>query len=131
MRTPLRRALLGGVAVLCAAASACTPSHDVRLEDVHDRGDREALAQAARLAEKKVESREARTGLVALDAQDLFEPSTTYLGFRRGAFLRAHMYEFIELFAPHLTRELVNTVLQTRSRGALRSLFVDMRLPVL
>lgn len=46
-------------------------------------------------------------GLVALDAAHLFESSTTRLGIKRGAYLRRYAYEFIELFAPHLPRAIV------------------------
>jgi len=45
--------------------------------------------------------------LKALDASHLFESSTTRLGIKRGAYLRRYAYEFIELFAPHLPRALV------------------------
>ncbi|MES1944302.1 transcriptional regulator CysB [Salinisphaera sp. PC39] len=45
--------------------------------------------------------------LVRLDASHLFEPSTTHIGFRRGTFLRGYMTDFIEMFAPHLTPEIV------------------------
>ena len=48
------------------------------------------------------------TGLRAVDASHLFEPSTTRIGIRRGAFLRGYMYSFIELFAPHLNRHEVD-----------------------
>jgi LysR family cys regulon transcriptional activator len=46
-------------------------------------------------------------GLKALDASHLFESSTTRLGIKRGAYLRRYAYEFIELFAPHLPRRIV------------------------
>jgi len=45
--------------------------------------------------------------LKALDASHLFESSTTRLGIKRGAYLRRYAYEFIELFAPHLPRAIV------------------------
>jgi len=45
--------------------------------------------------------------LRAIDASHLFESSTTRLGVKRGAYLRRYAYEFIELFAPHLPRTLV------------------------
>jgi LysR family transcriptional regulator, cys regulon transcriptional activator len=45
--------------------------------------------------------------LRAIDASHLFESSTTRLGIKRGAYLRRYAYEFIELFAPHLPRSLV------------------------
>ena len=41
--------------------------------------------------------------LVALDTQHLFEPNTTRVGLRKGAFLRSYAYRLIEMFAPHLT----------------------------
>ena len=46
-------------------------------------------------------------GLRALDASHLFESSTTRLGIKRGAYLRRYAYEFIESFAPHLPRSIV------------------------
>ncbi len=46
-------------------------------------------------------------GLRALDARHLFESSTTRLGIKRGAWLRGYVYDFIELFAPRLSRTLV------------------------
>jgi LysR family cys regulon transcriptional activator len=45
--------------------------------------------------------------LRALDAAHLFEDSTTSIAVRRGAYLRGYHYAFMELFAPHLTREVV------------------------
>ncbi len=45
--------------------------------------------------------------LRAIDASHLFESSTTRLGVKRGAYLRRYAYEFIELFAPHLPRPVV------------------------
>jgi LysR family cys regulon transcriptional activator len=48
--------------------------------------------------------------LVRLEAAQLFSPSTTHIGFRRGMFLRGYMYDFIQIFAPHLTREKVDRV---------------------
>jgi LysR family cys regulon transcriptional activator len=45
--------------------------------------------------------------LKAIDAAHLFPSSTTRLGVKRGAYLRRFAYDFIELFAPRLSRELV------------------------
>lgn len=45
--------------------------------------------------------------LRAIDASHLFESSTTRLGIKRGAWLRGYAYDFIEHFAPHLPRALV------------------------
>lgn len=43
-----------------------------------------------------------------IDVGHLFEKSTSYLILRKGAYLRGFMYDFIELFAPHLTRHVVS-----------------------
>jgi LysR family cys regulon transcriptional activator len=51
------------------------------------------------------------SNLRAVDAAHLFEPSTTRIGIRRGSYLRGYMYAFIELFAPHLTREVVEAAM--------------------
>ncbi|HYG54876.1 MAG TPA: HTH-type transcriptional regulator CysB [Burkholderiales bacterium] len=50
--------------------------------------------------------------LRAIDASHLFESSTTRLGVKRGAYLRRYAYEFIEMFAPHLPRAVVERTVQ-------------------
>jgi LysR family transcriptional regulator, cys regulon transcriptional activator len=45
--------------------------------------------------------------LRAIDAAHLFASSTTRLGIKRGAYLRRYAYDFISLFAPALSRALV------------------------
>ncbi len=47
-----------------------------------------------------------------LDAAHLFDTSTTLIALRRGTFLRGYMYDFIELFAPHLTHAAVDEAMQ-------------------
>ncbi len=69
--------------------------------------------------------------LVALDASHLFENSTTRIGFRKGTFLRGFMYDFIQEFAPHLTRERVEAALQAHSREELEEQFRNVELPQL
>jgi LysR family cys regulon transcriptional activator len=54
--------------------------------------------------------------LVAIDASQLFSYSTTHIGFRRGTFLRKYMYDFIETFAPHLSRNVVDRAAQSHTR---------------
>ncbi len=49
--------------------------------------------------------------LSIIDASHLFETSVTQLCFRKGIFLRHYMYRFIEMFAPHFTREEVDRYL--------------------
>jgi len=52
------------------------------------------------------------TGLHVIDASHLFEASTTRIGVRRNAYLRGYVFDFIEMFAPHLTRSVVETTLR-------------------
>ena len=59
----------------------------------------------ARMAYDPAEDRK----LGMADASHLFESSTTRIGLRRRAWLRAYVYAFIEGFAPHLTRRMVET----------------------
>ncbi|MGE5465689.1 MAG: CysB family HTH-type transcriptional regulator [Methanocella sp.] len=50
--------------------------------------------------------------LRAIDASRLFEPNTIQLGIRKNHYLRAYTYAFIQMFAPHLTREVVETAIR-------------------
>ncbi len=72
----------------------------------------------------------ADSDLVALDASHLFDASITRIGIRRGTFVRGYMYDFIEQFAPHLTRERVIEACETVSRQDVDALFQDVELPV-
>jgi LysR family cys regulon transcriptional activator len=47
-------------------------------------------------------------GLQALPAEHLFGSNTTRIGLRRGNHIRRYEYDFIELFAPQLTRKAVD-----------------------
>jgi len=67
--------------------------------------------------------------LVSIDASHLFEPSVTRIGFRRGTFLRAYMYEFIKLFAPHLTQDIIQQSMQTKTKQELEEIFNSIALP--
>jgi len=67
--------------------------------------------------------------LVALDASHLFKASITKMGFRRGTFLRGFMYEFIEEFAPHLTKDVVSDAFNRSSKVELDELFSTIELP--
>lgn len=45
--------------------------------------------------------------LRGIDASHLFKPSTTLLAFKKGTYLRGYAYAFIEYFAPHLTKDVI------------------------
>ncbi len=69
-------------------------------------------------------------GLRAIPAGHLFESSVTNIGFRRGTYLRSYMYEFIRLFAPHLTPEVVGRAMAVRTEEEREALFRELA-PVL
>jgi LysR family transcriptional regulator, cys regulon transcriptional activator len=50
--------------------------------------------------------------LVAIDARHLFATNVTRLAIRRGSYLRDYTYEFIGIFAPPLTRAVIDQALQ-------------------
>ncbi|MGQ0750858.1 MAG: CysB family HTH-type transcriptional regulator [Betaproteobacteria bacterium] len=52
------------------------------------------------------------TELQIVDAGHLFEPSTTRIVLRRNVYLRGYAFDFIEMFAPHLTRRVVEATLR-------------------
>jgi LysR family cys regulon transcriptional activator len=51
-------------------------------------------------------------GLRAVEASHLFAPNVTRLAVRRGTYLRAYAYHFIERFAPNFTRSDIDSALQ-------------------
>jgi len=69
------------------------------------------------------------TDLMAIDASHLFEHSTTKIGFRRGTYLRGFMYEFIGLFANHLTPDIVAKASQCVGKESLDDIFKDVDIP--
>ena len=70
------------------------------------------------------------TDLVAIDASHIFDASTTKIGFRKGNFLRTYMYDFIERFAPHLTRSVVEKACLLRNQEEVDKMFESVDLPV-
>jgi len=69
--------------------------------------------------------------LVALDAKHLFKSSIASIGFRRGTYLRGYMYDFIQYFAPHLNRDVVDKACVIQSREELEAYFAGFSIPEL
>jgi len=67
--------------------------------------------------------------LVTIDASHLFQASTTKIGFRRGSFLRGYMFDFIERFAPHLTKHVVTQAMLLKNNVEVDEMFADIKLP--
>lgn len=53
--------------------------------------------------------------LRSIDASHLFEPSTTRIGISRNSYLRGYVFDFIEIFAPHLNHTTVKAAMAERS----------------
>ena len=53
--------------------------------------------------------------LRALDASHLFESSTTRIGIAHNVYLRGYVYDFIEMFASHLTRKIVEAAVHGKA----------------
>lgn len=65
------------------------------------------IAVVPSLAYTRTEDR----GLVAINANHLFEPTTMRVALRRDTYLRPFVYDFIELFAPGLRRSQIQSAL--------------------
>jgi LysR family cys regulon transcriptional activator len=68
--------------------------------------------------------------LVALDASHLFGSSITKIALRKDSFVRRYIYDFIELFAPHLESPLVEKAKSMRDKADIEELFEGIELPV-
>jgi len=73
---------------------------------------------------------EVDSDLVALDAEHLFGRSVTKVCLRRDMFIRGFIYEFIRLFAPHLTQKIITQALALREKHEIEALFKNIELPV-
>jgi LysR family cys regulon transcriptional activator len=51
--------------------------------------------------------------LRSIDASHLFEPSTTRIGISRNSYLRGYIFDFIEMFAPHLDQASIQAKLKS------------------
>jgi LysR family cys regulon transcriptional activator len=67
---------------------------------------------------------------VALDASHIFDSHTTWIGFRRGSVLRAYLYDFIGLLAPHLPKKTVRKAEQLKNQEELGRLMQGTIVPV-
>lgn len=71
----------------------------------------------------------ADSDLVAIDASGLFGNSLTQIGVRKDKYLRGYIYEFMELFAPHLTRDRIELAMKVRDKREVAEIFSDYEIP--
>ena len=67
--------------------------------------------------------------LVALNTHPAFSPNITRIGFRRGAWLRGYMFEFIAMLAPHLDADQVARAARDPDAPAVQKLLTQIKLP--
>ncbi|MBP6515024.1 MAG: HTH-type transcriptional regulator CysB, partial [Steroidobacteraceae bacterium] len=63
------------------------------------------------------------------DGSHLFPEHVTWIGVRRGRLMRGYMYDFLKLFASHLTRKLVDQAMRAPGHEAVDALFASTKLP--
>jgi LysR family transcriptional regulator, cys regulon transcriptional activator len=67
--------------------------------------------------------------LVRIDAAHLFPAHTTWIGVRRGGLLRKYQLDFVQLFAPHLTRRVIEKAAGASSQAEVDELVRGLELP--
>jgi LysR family cys regulon transcriptional activator len=67
--------------------------------------------------------------LVAHSVEHLFGMTQSYLALQQGRYMKPYLYPFIELFAPHLTPELIRSVMQAENLEARRHYFRAITVP--
>jgi LysR family transcriptional regulator, cys regulon transcriptional activator len=68
--------------------------------------------------------------LVKIDTSDLFPAHVTWIGFRRGGLLRKYQLDFMQLFAPHLTRRLIERAAHAATQAEVDGITQDLELPL-
>jgi LysR family cys regulon transcriptional activator len=68
--------------------------------------------------------------LVDIDTSGLFPAHVTWIGFRRGGLLRKYQLDFIQLFAPHLTRRLIERTAKAATQAEVDEAVADLDLPL-
>jgi LysR family transcriptional regulator, cys regulon transcriptional activator len=68
--------------------------------------------------------------LVGIDTSHLFPAHTTWIGFRRGGLLRKYQLDFVQRFAPHLTKRLIEKAAGATTQAEVDELVKDLELPL-
>jgi LysR family cys regulon transcriptional activator len=68
--------------------------------------------------------------LVSMEAGHIFPAHRTWIGFRRVALLDGYRTEFLQMLAPHLTREVLQQVTASETQLQVDALFERVEIPV-
>jgi len=71
-----------------------------------------------------------RKDLQVIDAEGLFPRSTTWIGYRKNAVLRRYMFDFLQLFAPHVSSRQLDQVRRASTQSDIDDLFGTTELPI-
>lgn len=71
-----------------------------------------------------------QSGLVSIDAGDLFPRSTTWIGFPKDTVLRNYMIDFIGIFAPHLSPFIIKEAALAPDQHVVDDMVADLPLPL-
>jgi LysR family cys regulon transcriptional activator len=67
--------------------------------------------------------------LVQIDTSHLFPAHTTWIGFRRGGLLRKYQLDFVQRFAPHLTRRTIEKAAGASTQAEVDEVVKGLELP--
>jgi len=67
--------------------------------------------------------------LVQIDTSHLFPAHTTWIGFRRGGLLRKYQLDFLQRFAPHLTRRTIEKASGASTQAEVDEVVKGLELP--
>ncbi len=73
---------------------------------------------------------QADADLVHIDTSHLFPAHLTWLGFRRGGLLRKYQLDFIQEFAPHLTRRVIERAANASTQAEVDEMTAGIELPL-
>ncbi|MGL4733574.1 MAG: LysR substrate-binding domain-containing protein [Enterovibrio sp.] len=68
--------------------------------------------------------------LLCIELDHLFSPSPAWICFAKDLLLQSYMYDFLESFSPHLTKDRLEKLMQQPSQENVARLFCDVKLPV-
>jgi len=68
--------------------------------------------------------------LSVLKVEHLFGYSTSQIAIKKGSYIKPYVYSFIEMFAPHLTQQIIKQAIECKDLNARQTLFLDVSIPV-
>lgn len=71
-----------------------------------------------------------RKDLQVINAEGLFPRSTTWIGYRKNAVLRRYMFDFLQLFASHISSKQLDDIRRATSQEDIDALFDPKALPL-